>query len=667
MDRLEQYEKFFRLQRKDQEKKYEQYAKTSMNELFANGRAYYGTIVGATEHGQLVLHFETRTTPRLKVPMVICVLKKKAYQKFGDAISAWSCSSLYFREVIDAHTDFSDTIPLYYTKESKTIGCGRIHTEMYCVVRAALEQHRNLKFVMLETLPPTELLMNLADYIKMHPSDNNLLLKQTISYDDWTPTELKSTDNVPEKVVDALSEADVCVLQGPPGTGKSYALGAIISKMTAEKKSVCVTTQSNASLISLISKKTMQPVIDNGIISKTVLSAEEKNKYPFLIPADRDLLIAKGNLLCSTYYSLSRLINKVDGPIYDLIVIEEASQAFLTAIAAFMKLGRKCLIVGDPMQLPPVVEINNAKAYDGIDIDTQANGMMTYVCAKNVPSYRMTTSFRLTAASANQSKFFYGGNFTSVQKKKTLFNVPSQMRPFFPEEGGTIIYTTKGGSGATCSKDAIEVMRKIVDVFNWYYPKRKLAILSPFVLTTKAIQEEFCNDRQKLDILVDTVNRIQGETVDYTIYYVPLRNNDFAFSENLFNVATSRSKSTTLLITDIPVDLIPIKSKKVKNFLLECAEVNFNHKEDIHRDEVKNLYPGLEHIVDLLLDNGIPFSMDGDVDLLDHNDVVIASAGMLLRNFKIAIDPVDEDSAVKFKAAGYKVVDSESFSLTMIK
>lgn len=71
--------------------------------------------------------------------------------------------------------------------------------------------------------------------------------------------------------------------------------------------------------------------------------------------------------------------------------------------------------------------------------------------------------------------------------------------------------------------------------------------------------------------------------------------------------------------------------------------------------------------MDLLLDNGIPFSMDGDVDLLDHNDVVIASAGMLLRNFKIAIDPVDEDSAVKFKAAGYKVVDSESFSLTMIK
>ena len=411
----------------------------------------------------------------------------------------------------------------------------------------------------------------------------------------------------------------------------------------------------------------MAQVIQNGTICKTMLSAEEKKKHPFLVAADKDLLIAKGCLLCSTYYSLSRIINKVDNPIYDLIVIEEASQAFLTAIAAFMRLGKKCLIVGDPMQLPPIVEINNAADYQGIDVDTQANGMMTYVCSTNMPSFRMTTSFRLTSASTNQSKYFYGGNFTSVQKKKTLFNVPSEMKPFFPDEGGTIIYTTKGSSGADCSKDALEVIRKIVNVFNGYYPKRRLAILSPFVLTTKALQAEFCNDDQKVDILVDTINRIQGETVDYTIYYVPSRNYDFAFSDNLFNVATSRSRSTTLLITDMPIDIIPVKSNLVKQFLSNCVEVDFSRNGDINREDVKSLYPGLEDIVDLLLDNGIPFSMDGDVDLLDHNDMVIATAGLLLRKSKIAIDPVDDDSVVKFKAAGYRVVDSTSFNLSMIK
>ena len=667
MDRLESYEKFFQLQRRDQEKKYEQYANTPLNSLFSEGRAYYGTVMGTTEYGQIILHFDTLVAPRLKVPMVFCLIKKNAYEDYGVEISKWNCTSLKFRENFGAHTNFSDILPIYFLNERKTIGCGNVSLEMVKAVRTALEQHVSIKFVMLETLPPTELLMNLAEYIKLHPSDKNLFLAPKISYDEWTPTELKSTDNVADRVISSLKEHNICVLQGPPGTGKSYTLGEIISKMVVEKNSICVTTQSNASLISLISQDTMKPVIENGTISKTVLSAEEKKKHPYLIPADKDLLISKGSLLCSTYYSLSRIINKIDQPIYDLIVIEEASQAFLTAIAAFMKLGKKCLIIGDPMQLPPIVEIVNSSDYNGIDISTQTYGMLTYICSEDVPCYRMTTSYRLTPTSTNQSKYFYGGHLSSVQKKKLTFNVPSDIKPFFPEEGGTVIYTTKGSSGANCSEEALEVIRKIVDTFKGYYPKRRLAILTPFVLTTKALQTEFCKDDQTLDILVDTINRIQGETVDYTIYYVPLRNHSFAFSDNLFNVATSRSRSTTLLITDIPLDLVPISSNKVRQFLNDCKTVNFDERSDIDRNEIKMFYPGLEFLVDELLDNDIEFSLDGDVDLLDPNGIVVASAGMLLDQYKLAIDPVDDDSKQILERAGYKVITSDEFSIELLK
>lgn len=498
----------------------------------------------------------------------------KAYEEYGTDVSIWNCTSLKFRENFSTHTNFSDILPIYFLKDNKTVGCGNVSLEMVRTIRAALDKHVNMKFVMLETLPPTELLMNLAEYIKLHPSDKNLLLQPKISYDEWTPTELKSTDNVADKVIDSLNKYNICVLQGPPGTGKSYTLGKIICKIAAEKNSICVTTQSNSSLISLVSQETMKPLITNGTISKTVLSAEEKKNYPFLIPANKDLFVAEGSLLCSTYYSLSRIINKVDQPLYDLIVIEEASQAFLTAIAAFMKLGKKCLIIGDPMQLPPVVEIINFSDYNGIDVDTQTNGMLTYICSEKAPSYRITTSYRLTPTSASQSKVFYGGHLSSVQDKKTTFKVPPEMKPFFPEDGGTIIYTTKGSSNADLSKEALEVIRKIVNTFMGYYPKRRLAILSPYVLTTKKLQAEFCNDNQTLDVLVETINRIQGETVDYTIFYIPLRNYEFAFSENLFNVATSRSRSTTLLITDIPLSLVPINSNKVRHFLNICKCVN---------------------------------------------------------------------------------------------
>jgi len=666
-DKLKEYENFFKLQRRDKEKDYEQYAKTPLHVLFSEGRAYYGKVVGATEYGQLILRFETRNTPRLKVPKAFCILRKSAFVEYGNSIQNWQCTSIKFWEDEMTHTSFSDALPVYFLSDRKTIGCGQIDMELFYIVKQALDNHRDLQFLMLEKLPPTELLKNLADYIVLHPNDNCLDLRPKRTYDEWKPIELTNKNDIARIVYDSLEKEGICVVQGPPGTGKSYTLGAIISKITAENKKVCVTTQSNASLISLISQDTIKPIIGRGVISKTVLAADEKKKHPFLIPADKDLLVSEGGLLCSTYYSLSRIINHIDKPIYDLIVIEEASQAYLTAIAAFMKLGKKCLIVGDPMQLPPVVEIKNYADYKGIDIDTQANGMMTYICSMDVPSFRITTSYRLTSTSANQSKYFYNGHLTSVQEERTLFNVQTAIAQFFPNEGGTWIYQTEGSSGAYCSNGALEIIRKIVGLFNSYYPKRRLAILSPFVKTTNYLQSEFCGDDQKLDLLVETINRIQGETVDYTIFYIPQRNPDFAFSDNLFNVATSRSRSTTLLIIDMPIDIIPIKSVKVRQFLRNCKPVNLDIHEDVDRNEIKIYYPGLESIVDVLLDNNIEFSFDGDVDLLDPNGVVIATAGLLLDNYKIAIDPVDDDSKMVFERAGYRVVSSENFNIELIK
>jgi hypothetical protein len=75
----------------------------------------------------------------------------------------------------------------------------------------------------------------------------------------------------------------------------------------------------------------------------------------------------------------------------------------------------------------------------------------------------------------------------------------------------------------------------------------------------------------------------------------------------------------------------------------------------------------LENLVDELLDNNIEFSLDGDVDLLDPNGIVIASAGMLLDQYKLAINPVDDDSKNIFERAGYKVISSDEFNVELLK
>ena len=163
-------------------------------------------------------------------------------------------------------------------------------------------------------------------------------------------------------------------------------------------------------------------------------------------------------------------------------------------------------------------------------------------------------------------------------------------------------------------------------------------------------------------------------TVDYAILYLPARNPGFALDERRFNVATSRSRSTTLVLSDIPLHHLHSVSPNIRHFFdnseyMEHISVNKAtiHKSVSERDEIKFLYPDLESIVDQLLDYNIPFSHDGEVDLQDKDGIVLASAGMLLKDHHIAIDPVDFDSEQVLKRAGCRVISSKDFNVNDIK
>ena len=87
----------------------------------------------------------------------------------------------------------------------------------------------------------------------------------------------------------------------------------------------------------------------------------------------------------------------------------------------------------------------------------------------------------------------------------------------------------------------------------------------------------------------------------------------------------------------------------------------------MNREEVKALYPGMEDIVDILIDNNIPFSYDGVFELTDENNDVIASAAMIIDNPKIAIDPSSDADKAMFEQKGYKVIKQEDFNVELIK
>lgn len=687
--KIQNYQYFFSDQVREAEMEQKSIIKAPMNQLFRKEEIIVGYVDHVNDNlGHVVIKFPKDKAPRLKVQKSIMVIKKEAKAELGPNVTSWVCSFLDFCKNTQYHSNTSDLLPLYYTNKGESkydyVGCTGLSTTLYDLFKKSTESGKSLSVIVFSPFPPVDYFNNLVNFLEVYHDLPEQMIEPKIDYEDWQPEELENNPEnetaIPEKILQTLEEDDCCILQGPPGTGKSYTIAHIIATYLTNNKTVCVTTMANKGLIELVQQPPLLPFLQDGKISKSNLSADERRTVPGLKPIKKGFIIPNGELFCSTNYVLSQVYNSDnlsdDGlPSYDLIIIEEASQAFLASIIAFKKLGQKCLIVGDPMQLPPIISNPTKGLYNAWNANTQIEGLKTYALGTDVKSYRITTTFRLTKASADLTGIFYSNRFRSVQKKEIDFSLCHSNH--FPSGGGVIYHYTHDFTNGIVSGTGLNIVNQVVNAFSRNYPKRSLAIISPFNDTVKQLQKSFLTDSSLDDFTIETIDRIQGMTVDYAILYIPGRNPSFALDERRFNVATSRSRSTTLIVSDIPLTNMHSISPKVANFIRKCQSLDdisvMDSKEPdnmfdvLERNDIKVLYPGMEAIVDLLIDNNIPFSHDGDVDLLDKDGVVIATAGMLLKEYNIAINPVDNDSRKIFERAGYNVISSDEFSVELVK
>lgn len=679
--KLENYIRFFDDQIREAERDRKTVVKTSVGQLVLKDEVAAGWVDHVDiKRGHVVLRFPKDKGPRLKVPRQLTLIKKKSFADFGGKIGEWECSLLHFLAGQEYRSEVSDLLPLYYLRKDDPrydyVGCSSVSLKLFDFIASCVKAGKNMAALVFAPIPPVDYFKNLNSYMERCPENPELQLEPKMDFKDWHPEELaynpEREDEIARTILKTLEDKGECILQGPPGTGKSYTIAQIISHYLEQGKIVCATTMANKGLVELVKQEPLRWALEQGRISKTNLSADEKKQAPGLKSPALGLIVPEGELLCATNYILSGAHHpkniELNGlPSYDLVVIEEASQAFLTAIIAFKSLGRKCLIVGDPMQLPPIVSNVNNSRYRTWNVNTQIEGLKTIALGSDIKSYRITTTFRLTPASAALTGMFYDNRFTSVQKTRLDYSkTPSAA---FPPEGGVLYHCTDDSRNGVCSDAAMGLVEMVISMFRTAYTKRTIAVISPFKDTVKHLQKMFLTETTS-NITIETIDRIQGMTVDYAILYLPGRNPGFALDERRFNVATSRSRSSTLIVTDVPLENFHTVSPRIKGFLGRCRRLDGGDFASvscrIDRDEVKMLYPGLEHVVDVLMNAGIEFGYDGDVDLTDPNGVVIASAGMLLRNYMIAIDPVDEESAAIFTAAGYRVVKAVEFNLEMV-
>lgn len=447
--------------------------------------------------------------------------------------------------------------------------------------------------------PPMEYYQNLISIVSNSPSE--VSASQILDFDDEVSTHLPVPigDVEPSEFIgEKIREINEIIVQGPPGTGKTYMMASIISQLLDAQKSVLVTALTNRALIELACKDKLDTHRDHKDIMKTNVSSDEMCLCKNIVSLEsKDIVSVKGKLTLTTFYTASSWAKdsiNVNPP-FDYVIMDEASQALFAMIASCKILGEKVVWIGDQNQLPPIISLNEDTMIRN-DYNMLANGFNTLCDKFNFPYYLLTKTYRLLPNSAALTSIFYSEPLISVNNES---HYESKL-PYINKKGGTSIRLLSMPIGEKADLKSGQYVIDLVSEILAENKKVSIAVLAKFRSSVRMLQNCFISKfGAKDNVLIDTVERIQGMTCDYCIYYIPNVLTQMLLNKSLFNVATSRATCNTIIIADHSI-YQAVCDKRVKSYLemlslpietlsasVQCEDLTINDKQTTKADGLK--------------------------------------------------------------------------------
>jgi uncharacterized protein len=166
-------------------------------------------------------------------------------------------------------------------------------------------------------------------------------------------------DDLVRTVIEAVDELDGSALavQGPPGAGKTYLAGKLIAHLVRAGRTVAVTSNSH---------KAVENVLSAAMKSAPELPCAKRAKRtpdpdaPWEQPKSNPALVNwrlehdNGHLVGGTAWTFANAAIREEP--FDLLIIDEAGQFALADALAVSMCAKNVLLLGDPQQLPQVVQ-----------------------------------------------------------------------------------------------------------------------------------------------------------------------------------------------------------------------------------------------------------------------------------------------------------------------
>jgi rRNA-processing protein FCF1 len=542
--------------------------------------------------------------------------------------------------------------------------------------------------------PPMEYYQNLITIISNTSSDYPA--KEILDFDKrnitWNPERINSNISQVDKIVTSLNSNNELVFQGPPGTGKTHLMAAIVARLITENKSVLVTALTNRALIELAQKDSLKEFLIQKKVKKTNVSADELISCKNICPVEsKQITCMPGCVTLSTFYNASgwAKICYEEQP-FDYVIMDEASQALFGMIAACKNLGKRIIWIGDQNQMQPIVLLSEETLVRN-DYGMLANGFKTLCDNFECKSYILTESHRLLPNAASLTSIFYHTPIKSVAKFE--YQIDVNKLTFAPQNGGCSLILTEMPIGEkadrSCCSYAIDIIAEILSC----HPKFNISVLSKFRATVRMLQNCFVSRFGGLNnVLIDTVERVQGMTCDICLYYIPNTMMSMSLEKSLFNVATSRAKQLTIIISDKSImtttcdrtvatylqkvsigDFTPVPSQNSDNIenSIEAGEINLKIKgkidlsqfetpkqKSVRSDSKRNIY---------IIDTNVFVNYPDIISKIDSKYSVVLSAKVIdeLDKLKITLNSDGKRNVEKALRNINKSLDSSNVTMEL--